>query len=265
MSPYRYFGEGARSRRFDKKGEGKMAFLHSFDTHFKFVLTTAAVIAAIGVAPDIGVAAEQTKLRVSVDNLKNNGPIPIQYAYCVPAQQGHTAPGANNNPLIKWSKGPAATLSYAIIVVDTDVPTVFDDANKEGKTIAASLKRRDFFHMVLVDIPASKTEIGMGADSNGMTEGGKPPGPTPNGLRGINDYTSATAGNHGGYDGPCPPWNDERIHHYHFIVYALDVASLGLTGNFRGSEAQEAIAKHTLARGAIVGTYTQNPALMKRK
>ncbi|MBV8652039.1 MAG: phospholipid-binding protein, partial [Alphaproteobacteria bacterium] len=98
----------------------------------------------------------------------------------------------------------------------------------------------------------------------------KTPGPTANGIRGINDYTAAftgdakMAGKYGGYDGPCPPWNDKRVHHYHFKVYALDVPSLTLTGNFGSKEALAAIAKHTLAMGEAVGTYTQNPDLMKK-
>jgi phosphatidylethanolamine-binding protein (PEBP) family uncharacterized protein len=32
--------------------------------------------------------------------------------------------------------------------------------------------------------------------------------------------------NYGGYDAPCPPWNDARLHHYHFIVYAIDAPTL---------------------------------------
>lgn len=42
----------------------------------------------------------------------------------------------------------------------------------------------------------------------------------PAGSRqGLNDYTafmagSEMAGDYFGYDGPCPPWNDERLHHY---------------------------------------------------
>src|SRR5258708_39680988 len=80
-------------------------------------------------------AAALKKLTVSVDSIRSNGPIPAEYAFCVPSEQGHTTTGANKNPAIKWSKGPQGTQSYAIIVVDTDVPTVFDDADKEGKTI----------------------------------------------------------------------------------------------------------------------------------
>ncbi len=238
------------------------------ELHGMSVSAAFGLLAALAAGASGAEAAALKKLTVSVDGIRDNGPIPTEYAFCVPSEQGHTTSGANKNPAIKWSKGPSGTQSYAIIVVDTDVPTVFDDANKEGKTIAKSLKRRDFYHMILVDIPASKTELAMGADSNAITPKGKPPGSTPNGVRGVNDYTSAMsgpmAGTYGGYDGPCPPWNDEILHHYHFIVYALDTPSLGLTGNFGGADAQVAIAKHALAKGEVVGTYTQNPALLKK-
>ena len=60
-----------------------------------------------------------------------------------------------------------------------------------------------------------------------------------NGTRqGINDYTGwfagdkDMAGNYFGYDGPCPPWNDEILHHYVFTVYALDVPRLDIAGDF---------------------------------
>jgi phosphatidylethanolamine-binding protein (PEBP) family uncharacterized protein len=70
-------------------------------------------------------------------------------------------------------------------------------------------------------------------------------------------------GDYGGYDGPCPPWNDSIVHHYHFTVHALDVESLGLSGHFGGPEALKAMEGHVLARGEWVGTYTLNPALKK--
>jgi Raf kinase inhibitor-like YbhB/YbcL family protein len=246
-----------------------MARIREQSAWISTVLGGGVTVALIGAPADFAAAAAVTKLTVSVEGVANNRPIPMDYAFCVPNAQSHSTSGANKNPAIRWSRGPSGTQSYAIIVVDTDVPTVFDDANKEGRTIAKSLKRRDFYHMVLVDIPASKTALASGADSAGITAKGKPPGPTPNGLRGINDYSTAMsgdmAGNYGGYDGPCPPWNDSILHHYHFIVYALDVPSLGLSGNFGGVAAQAAIAKHALAKGEAVGTYTQNPALIKKR
>jgi Raf kinase inhibitor-like YbhB/YbcL family protein len=205
-------------------------------------------------------ASGQGMLTVRVDSIKPGGVIPPVYAYCVPAQHGHTAPGPNRSPAVSWSKGPARTASYAIITVDPDVPTVFDDADKEGKTIPASMKRRDFYHWVLVDIPAATTSLPAAADSSEPSP--KQPGRTKHGLRGINDY-SGGGKIYGGYDGPCPPWNDEIVHHYHFRVYALDVARLGVSGNFTGPDALKAMQGHILARGEVVGLYTQNPDVAK--
>ena len=66
-------------------------------------------------------------------------------------------------------------------------------------------------------------------------------------------------GDYGGYDGPCPPWNDSIMHHYHFTVYALDIASLNLEGSFTGAEALEAMEGHVLAKESHIGTYSLNP------
>jgi phosphatidylethanolamine-binding protein (PEBP) family uncharacterized protein len=63
-----------------------------------------------------------------------------------------------------------------------------------------------------------------------------------------------------GYDGPCPPWNDERVHHYHFRVSALDVATLGLAPGFTLTQLREAMDGHVLACAVWVGTYSLNPA-----
>jgi phosphatidylethanolamine-binding protein (PEBP) family uncharacterized protein len=86
-------------------------------------------------------------------------------------------------------------------------------------------------------------------------------------VRGRNDYTSWFAGDpdmegvYGGYDGPCPPWNDDRIHHYTFTVLALDVESLGLGDDFDLAALRAAADGHVLASAAQVGTYTLDPAL----
>jgi Raf kinase inhibitor-like YbhB/YbcL family protein len=194
-------------------------------------------------------------LTVTVGGLRPGGVIPAVNANCVPAPQGHTTQGPNRSPKISWTKGPANTASYAIIAVDTDVPTVVDAANQEGKTIAASLKRRDFYHWVLVDIPPSVTSLPEGADSGEPSP--KKPGPIKYGVRGINNY-SRGGKIFGGYDGPCPPWNDEIPHHYHFIVYALDVAHLGVSGNFTGPDVLKGMQGHILAKGEVVGVYSLN-------
>jgi Raf kinase inhibitor-like YbhB/YbcL family protein len=195
------------------------------------------------------------KLSVTVGGIDNGKPIDTKFAYCMPDGKGATQNGSNINPEIRWSDAPAGTKSFAIIVVDVDVPTSFDLANKPGKTIPSDFTRRNFYHWVLVDIPATTTKLEEGLDSKGVIA--KPVGKTAYGLSGQNDY----AAGQGGYDGPCPPWNDERLHHYLFMVYALDVESLGLTGNFTGKQAQDALQGYILAKGEVVGTYTNNPKL----
>jgi Raf kinase inhibitor-like YbhB/YbcL family protein len=217
-----------------------------------------AALVSCALAAAAGPAAALSALTVTVDRLKPGGAIPPTYAYCVRAAQGHVTDGPNRSPAVRWSRGPAGTASYAIIVVDTDVPTVFTSANKEGQTIPASLKRRPFYHWILVDIPPAVTGLPEGADASGVIPQGKPVGLTRYGLRGANDYSGGGAV-HGGYDGPCPPWNDAIVHHYHFIVYALDVRHLGLSGAFTGQDATAAIERHALARGEVVGLYATNP------
>lgn len=201
------------------------------------------------------------------DSITDGEPIPGEYAFCVPDPDEHVSMAANRSPHLGWTNVPDGVRSFAVICVDVDVPTVGDDVNQEGKTVPADLERTDFYHWVLVDVPPSRRELAEGLDSDGVTPRGKDPGQTEYGVRGRNDYTEWFAGDeemegvYGGYDGPCPPWNDERIHRYHFRVYALDVATLGLQGDFGGSEAMEAIRAHVLDEAEIVGTYSLNPNL----
>jgi hypothetical protein len=71
-------------------------------------------------------------------------------------------------------------------------------------------------------------------------------------------------GQYFGYDGPCPPWNDEIVHHYHFTVYALNVASLNLPAGFAAADAMAAMNGVVLAKGDVVGLYAQNPAVIAK-
>jgi Raf kinase inhibitor-like YbhB/YbcL family protein len=204
---------------------------------------------------------------IEVDGVAGGAPIPGTYAFCVPADTGHVAMAPNRNPGVRWSGAPEATRSYALVCVDSDAPTVPDTVNQEGMTVPAILARADFCHWVLVDIPTTVSEIPEGADSDGVHPHGKPIGPTAHGLRGRNDYTGWFAGDpsmegtYGGYDGPCPPWNDELVHHYTFTIYALDVETLGLSGDFGLGEVRQAIDGHVLASASTMGTYSLNPAV----
>jgi Raf kinase inhibitor-like YbhB/YbcL family protein len=203
------------------------------------------------------------------------GSIPGEFAFCVPAEQPGGDPislAPNRNPHLAWSGAPEGTKSFAIICRDPDAPAVNDDVNKAGRMVSFRVPRVDFCHWVLIDIPASATEILAGSHSDGVTARGKDPGPAPDGqgIQGLNDYTSwftddaDMEGEYAGYDGPCPPWNDERLHHYHFMIYALDIETLGLSGSFDGTKALEAIEGHVLDKAELVGTYTLNPKVQTR-
>jgi len=211
----------------------------------------------------------ERSMKLSIPSFPDGGPIPGRFAFCVmaPAEAGHVALAPNRNPHLVWDEVPEGTRSLALILHDPDVPSVGDDVNREGRSVPADLPRVDFFHWVLADILPHVREIPEGEDSDGVTPRGKPTGASPLGLRGRNDYTAWFSGDaemggvYGGYDGPCPPWNDERLHHYHFTLYALDVPTLGLTGDFGGGEVRNAMTGHILAESSWVGTYTLNPRL----
>ena len=201
-------------------------------------------------------------LQIEVEGFAPDTPIPSTFAFC--ALDGM---GDNRNPRVSWTGAPAATSSFAVLCIDPDAPTDPTDVNVEGRTVSAAMPRADFTHWVLVDIAASVSAIDEGADSDGVTPKGKPVGSTPLGVRGRNDYTAWFAGDadmggtYGGYDGPCPPANDELVHHYVFTVYALDVESLGLSGDFGAAEVLAAMEGHVLEQASWTGTYTLNPTL----
>jgi len=187
-------------------------------------------------------------LSVTVNGIEDGKSIPNKFASCVADGNGATRKGKNISPAISWSGAPAAAKSYAVIVVDKDVPANFESANKAGKMIAADAPRKDFYHWVLIDIPATTTNL---------PENAKPPG-----IIGRNDMGTKSKSTNG-YDGPCPPWNDDRLHYYHFQVYALDISSLGLKTPFTGKQAEDAIKGHILTKGEVIGAYATNPKLHK--
>ena len=207
-------------------------------------------------------------MRVTSTSFADGQKIPGELAFCVPDAAHHVCLGKNLNPQLAWSDVPAGTRSFAIICHDPDVPSKGDDVNQEGRVVPAALPRVDFFHWVLVDLPVAVNAIKEGEFSNDVTPRGKPGPQAAQGTRqGVNNYTDWFAGDHDmrgdyhGYDGPCPPWNDEIVHHYVFTVYALDIEHLPLTGKFGGPEVRTAMQGHILAEASLTGTYTLNPKL----
>ena len=207
------------------------------------------------------------------DSWANGERIPERYA------AGKLDPAAgvtfsdNVSPHLAWSDLPAGTRSLALICHDFDVPSKGDDVNQADREVPADLPRVDFFHWLLVDLPADAGSLPAGAFSSGFTPRGKPgPAVTAAGFtmarQGINDYTgwfagdAAMAGDYYGYDGPFPPFNDSLIHHYVFTLYALDVARVPIEGKFAGAALRQAIYPHVLGAATHSGTYTLNRRLL---
>ncbi len=208
------------------------------------------------------------------DSFTEGGVIPPECAFAAIDPATHVRLSANRNPHLAWDEVPNGTQSLILLCRDIDAPAAATDVNKEGRIIPDNAPRTDFYHWTLVDIPVAIRSVAQGMFSELVTPHGKPgplvPFTVKNGTehqlrQGINDYTSwflsdpDMAGEYYGYDGPCPPWNDERVHTYLFCLYALDIPRLPLEGRFTGPEARLAIRGHILDEAHIFGVYSLNP------
>ena len=168
--------------------------------------------------------------------------------------------GADRSPELRWAGEPAGTRSFAVSVVDPDVPADRTRMAVEGLSLGEDEPRTDFAHWLVADIPSDVHGIAEGAGGDGFVAHGRTPGTPPfggiegqNGYRGLFDGNTDLEGVYGGWDGPFPPWNDE--------IDALDVETLGLEPGFTLDDFRAAIEGHVLEEASIVPTYTLNPAL----
>ena len=130
------------------------------------------------------------------------------------------------SPALAWSAVDSAR-SYAIIMEDPDAKPALP-----------------FIHWLAWNIPASVTKLPDGVQEQPrLTE--------PDGvLQGRTTRGSI------GYYGPRPPVGD-AAHHYHFQVYALDVAKLDVPFGADRDTLLAAMKGHVLAKGKLVGRYAQ--------
>ena len=198
-------------------------------------------------------------MRIHSDSFENRGPIPAEFA--LGARDGF---GGNRNPHLAWEDPPAGTRSFVLMCIDADAPTDASMAGKEGVRIPDEQPRTEFFHWVMIDIPANVREIAAGSCSDGVDKGGQRAPRGPDGTRqGLNDYTgwfagddSGMRGEYYGYDGPYPPPNDLRTHRYFFRLFALGTDRLPLDAGFDAGDVFRAMHGQVLAETAIHGTYS---------
>ena len=127
-----------------------------------------------------------------------------------------TGEGDDISPSLSWTGAPAGTKEFALICDDPDAPTP-----------------QPWVHWVLYDIPADRTSLAE--SSKGV------------GVDGTNSWPRE------GYGGPMPP-SGHGIHHYHFMVYALD-APLDLGPGATKAVLLRSLEGHIIGQGELVGTY----------
>ncbi len=136
--------------------------------------------------------------------------------------------GQNISPHLRWHGFPEQTRSFGVTCFDPDAPT-----------------GSGFWHMVLLDVPGSVTELATGAVSGDLSG-------LPRGAFCVrNDYSVKAFG------GAAPPQGDPP-HRYVFAVHALDVdnlASQGVDSDVSPAVAGFNLRFHTIARGMIIPVY----------
>ena len=122
--------------------------------------------------------------------------------------------GSNIAPQLDWTNVRAGTHSFVILMSDYDAPVA-----------------GGFHHWIVYNIPAQVREL---EGNNAFTEG-------------TNSFGFT------GYGGPCPPATGE-IHHYLFLLYAINVAQVGGPG-LTFDQVVSAIQNNVLGATSIIGTF----------
>ncbi len=225
--------------------------------------SASALVFALG-----AVAPEPAPLKVTLEGLTPGGYLPLSTAFCMPA--GSSQKPQDRSPGLAWTPGPPGTRSYVVISIDPDVTADLSLMNKPGVRIPVTAPRQNIYHWELINIPPWVTYLAPGVEGDGFVPGGKPIGATILGVRGTNDYwplfnanpkaPAAMKGPYGGFDGPCVPSNDDLVHTYKFQVFALDVRTLPLTGQFFAPAVYKAMAGHVLATGEADAKFVYDPS-----
>ena len=128
---------------------------------------------------------------------------------------------SNPSPALAWKDAPANTKSFVLIMHDPDAPLA-----------------GGFTHWVLFDIPAGTTSLPEAFQAGSV------------GVSGNSGFRRQ------GYGGPCPP---SGVHHYHFMLSALDVPTLGLAAGATKADVERAMEGHVVGKAEMIGLYQRQP------
>ncbi|MCK4659297.1 MAG: YbhB/YbcL family Raf kinase inhibitor-like protein [Phycisphaerae bacterium] len=135
-----------------------------------------------------------------------------------------TADGRNVSPALAWSQVPPTAQELVLIMEDPDAPG-----------------REPWVHWVIYKIPPQAV---------GLPEA-VPPGATPPAPAGV--FQGCNSWGQLGYGGPAPP-RAHGVHHYHFKLFALDIA-LELFHSLTREQLCQALRGHVIEQGELIGTY----------
>jgi len=127
----------------------------------------------------------------------------------------------NPSPALTWKDAPPTAKSFVLIMHDPDAPLA-----------------GGFTHWVLFDIPASTTSLPENFQAGSV------------GVSGNSGFRRQ------GYGGPCPP---SGVHHYHFMLSALDVPTLGLQPGATKADVEKAMEGHVVGKAETIGLYQRQP------
>lgn len=122
---------------------------------------------------------------------------------------------------------------------DVNPPLIFQNVPARTKSLALTVSDPDapegtWSHWVIYNIPPHTLEI---------------PENTNPGTEGLSDFGKYT------YAGPCP--FDDRLHHYIFHAYALNIV-LNINEGPTLNEVEKALKGHIIAQTKLVGTYQKS-------
>jgi Raf kinase inhibitor-like YbhB/YbcL family protein len=172
-------------------------------------------------------AGEVQTISVSSPTLQAGEAIPVL----------HTADGRNESPALHWSNVPAQTQELAVVCEDPDAGMP-----------------PPFVHWVVYKIPATA----KGLPAALPIDGSPMPEEIRGALQGLSGFRRAI------YRGPAPP--PGKVHHYHFVVYALDqpVKVDASQPPLNRAQLLQAMEGHVIGRGELVATYERKGATQSR-
>lgn len=141
------------------------------------------------------------------------------------AKFGFGTDGGNKSPQLSWTGAPAGTKSFAITCFDPDAPT-----------------GSGFWHWVVVNIPATVTELKLDA-------GNPDSGLLPKGALMTRTDLGQT-----GYLGPAPP-EGHGPHRYIFTVFAVKEEKLGVDADTSAAVVGFNLHFNTLEKATLTGLY----------